>query len=168
MKFKLLYGTHSDLGPSDEAKTYTTHPGKRPAIVESELDLCAMFPNKSKRVRDEIPETPSFAGKAPAEKSLPAAVIPPKKAKAPQVDPPLKPEKSGKKKKSKDAPSLPVGKEVTNDFPSAKEADLMVFKDGKEFNVHDTSKKNKKVNPKPLRRKEVESFVDEYVGGDEE
>ncbi len=62
--------------------------------------------------------------------------------------------------------------DVTESFPTAKEniEDVAVYQDGKRYYVFDRDTINdipfsqwQPVNPKPLKKREVEPFLDEYV-----
>jgi len=148
MYFKLLpkTGSHSESGPSGKVVTYIASDGK---VIESENDLVKMFPEKFEKVNvSGAPELPTVEQKAP--------VLPPQST-APT---------SKKVKASKEVlVESKLGRDVTKRFPHASEENFMVFSTGGEFFVVEVDEPDIALNPQPLKRGQVEAFVDKYLKG---
>ena len=152
MYFKLLpkTGSHSESGPSGKVVTYIASDGK---VIESENDLVKMFPEKFEKVNvSGAPELPTVEQKAPV---LPLASLQEtasKKAKGAKVSKEVLAESK-------------LGRDVTKRFPHADEEDFKVFSTGGEFFVVEVDEPDIALNPQPLKRGQVEAFVDKYLKG---
>ena len=145
MKFRLLpkAGTHSETGDKGQLRIY-----KAGDIVESAQDLVMMFPNKFQLVEDEEVQTPSFN----PSKEQKAAVAEAAKKGGVEVSAPEEEEDSN-----------PLGRNVTKRFPLAKEQDFLVFSEGGAFHVTEADDPKDPLNDKPLKRKDVEGFIEQYL-----
>ncbi len=102
-------------------------------------NLCKKFPNKFKRVTVEAP---------------PSNAVPP---------PPVLVESPSPESKDRDT----KGQDVTGDFPLASKNDLIVRKDSRGWWVFDEEDDNggkEALHEKSLKRKDVVSFITEFVG----
>jgi len=103
-------------------------------------DLCKVFPNKFAVVHTPAPtpaaDDPTPAPAAPAQATTPIA-----------------------------APAKPTGVvvvDVTDEYPAAEDADLTVTKVKGGYDVYDEDK-SEPINEKPLAKKKVQLFLDEYL-----
>lgn len=145
MKFRLKPNTGSHAGPGEGGKFKTYKPGD---TVESEQDLCKVFPNKFERIPDEAPS--SFS---PSTEEQKAAVSKAAKKGAKGVAPP----------ETEEPEPNPLGRDVTKRFPTAQEEDFQVFADGGAFSVVEADDPTEALNDKPLKRKDVEPFIRQYL-----
>lgn len=147
MKFRLLpkAGDHAEAGAGGVALAY-----RAGDIVESDRDLMEAFPNKFERVDvAEEPASPSTPFKPSAEEKT--AVQKAAEEGAKDVSPP------------EDPKSNPLGRDVTKRFPKALEEEFLVFADGGAFSVSEADEPAEALNNKPLKRKDVDSFIREYL-----
>ncbi len=88
----------------------------------------------------------------------------PNKFERVQVGPDVpKPPESKKPSKAEEDASNPLGRDVTKRFPKAAEEDFKVFADGGAFFVCESDDPTKALNDKPLKKAQVEKFVEEYL-----
>lgn len=57
----------------------------------------------------------------------------------------------------------PLGRDVTKRFPKAVEEDFLVFADGGAFSVVEVDEPTEALNNKPLKRKDVDAFIQKYL-----
>lgn len=145
MKFRVIEGKHHQGG-----KSYYKG-GPNGDVVESKVDLAAKFANKFVRVDDQTSE--------PRDRSSTFD-------KPDVTDNPTKHrDKVAADKQDGGTGTSVLGEDVTEDFELAKENGLVVFKDGKNFNVVEPEAIDKPLNPKPLKQSAVDKFVEDYVAG---
>jgi len=129
-------GAHSEPAKEgEEARMYEAGD-----LIETEKDLCALFPGKFERV-EVFPNKP---------------------------EPTPEPEPEEQEEKEEDTPAKeerhPLGRDVTDSFPEAKEEDLKVFADGGAYSVVEPDEDNKPLNEKPLKKRSVSTFIKKYLG----
>jgi len=124
MYFRLLpkVGGHAFVDPSGKTVFLKASEG---VVIESEVDLFKLFPNKFERV--EAPAGPASAPVGPS-------------------------------------PVSPLGRDVTQRFPLAVEHGFKVFADGGAFVVVEADDPGVVLHEKPLKRKDVGSFITGYIG----
>jgi len=146
MKFRLLpkVGNHAETGEDGSPCVYK--PGD---IVESDRDLVDAFPGKFERVVDGVEDThanpfkPTTKEKTAVQKAAEEGA---KDVGAPDPEDPN-----------------PLGREVTKRFPTALDEDFLVFADGGAFSVAEADEPTVPLNDKPLKRKDVGSFIRKYL-----
>ena len=131
MKYRVKTGKHDQFG-----KVYC-----KGDVLDTDMDLIAMFPNKFEKVSKETPIT-----KAPA---APTDITP----MVPQKNPPAPVPSSEEDDKDR-------GKDVTKNFPDAVDMDFKVFIQKHKHYVYDMDNMEKPVNPKPLKKAEVKKFIE--------
>lgn len=149
MKFRLLpkVGDHASPGPGGTTRIY--HAGD---VVESDINLKEMFPGKFEEWVEEIPSLkPTKEQKEAVQKAAE------KGAEEIASKPESKPE-------TKTEPRS-LGRDVTSRFPLAEEQDCLVFADGGAFNVVEKDDPTMVLNDKPLKRKDVEPFIRQFLEG---
>lgn len=137
-KIKPRCGSHAEGG-----KVY-----RAGDIVPSEKDLVALFPFKFEKAVDNVPSKGQ-----PIRGAVPPATAP--QAQKPEEEKPSDtlPPSSG-----------PLGKEVTEKFPSAKEQDFKVFAVPGGFNVYDADDLKSPLNKEVLKaRKDIGPFVENFL-----
>lgn len=150
MFFRLRKKCGNHIGPPDANGNRKTY--KAGNVVPSEDDLVAKFPMKFELVQGQTEDDNEIA-------SVPNIPEPIKSKKTKTTVAKSNTQKSSKVIKSK------YGEDVTEQFPLAKELDLQVFEKSKWFTVVDD---DVEVNDKKLRRKEVDSFLEDYSQIDDE
>lgn len=160
MYFKLLpkAGSHAEKGPSKKAVIYKASEGN---VIETENDLVKMFPGKFERVEvTGSPVRPIVEAKVKAPAPAPATT-------QPSVPASSKKAKDAKETKAVEEVSVEskLGRDVTKRFPHALEEDFKVFSTGGEFFVTEADEIDKALNDKPLKKGQVEAFVDKYLKG---
>jgi len=168
MRFKLKskVGNHTETDPKTGNLVIYT-PGD---VVESESDLVARFPDKFERVTVgnekaavvQSTETPE-AEKTPVQKAAEEGakdIQPEEPAEELKEEPKEESKKKVLKKKN------PLGKDVTEKFPSAEEQELKVFyKKGKGYSITEAGDTSIALNEKPLKKSQIAKFVEEYLEG---
>jgi hypothetical protein len=143
-KLKPKVGSHSEKNDEGHIEVYKASEGR---VIETEKDLVAMFPEKFERVKGfDDADTPEKTDVSEAAEAGAADIAPP--APTPVPEAPVE---------------SPLGKDRTDKFSHAKENDFKVFSDGGAFYVTDVDDIEKALNDKPLKRQQVDSFVDEYL-----
>ena len=138
MIFKVKRGTHYGA----DGKAY-----KKGALVESSRDLVAVF-SKAKFERDYAAEQKTDGTTANSKPNIPRSAS---KLKA---------------KKSKKEVSSEHGIDVTSEFPTATKVGVKVFEKSKWYTAVD-EQDDEVLNEKKLRRKDVESFLEQYLNVDD-
>ncbi len=149
MLFRLKGGNHVE-----DDVTY-----KSGDIIDSPRDLVAMFRGKFERAFDKELEAKSTKGTK--DKTVPSKPAIPPVSEADGKADKTKPEASPIIKEGE------YGRDVTAEFPTAEELDVMVFEKSKWYTVVD-NEDNKVLNEKKLRAKEVQPFLDSYLEDDED
>ena len=129
MKYRVIEGSHDQYG-----KIYS-----KGDVLDVDMDLIAMFPNKFEKASKEVPIT-----KAPA---APTDIIP----MVPQKNPPAPLQKEEKTNR---------GKDVTEKFPDAVDMDFKVFIKNRKHYVYDVDDMAKPINSEPLKKGEVKAFIE--------
>ncbi len=145
------------IGPPDEEGNRTTY--KSGDKVPSDEDLVTKWPGKFELVgrykEEDTPDAPDFPSKSE------------KKSKSKKATK----KEDIKTKSSKSPQKIPVvskyGVDVTEDFPTAAKVKLQVFEKLKWFTVIDPDN-GEVLNEKKLRKRNVESFLEEYVPDEDE
>jgi len=135
-RFKLLpkVGNHTQRDKAGELVTITAEGGE---IIETEDDLCKMFPGKFEEVK--IPESQAKKEKTEDTKS--------------------KPKKKIVKKKKKS-----LGRDVTEKFEVAEEEDFKVFyATGRGYFVAEAEDPTTSLNEKGLKKASVEKYIKKYL-----
>lgn len=124
--------------------THTTREGvdvlRGQTFEDPDPDLCAKFPNKLRKVTAQ--QTPV---NAPAGGGV--APTPPQGAESP--------DKGGEISEKR-------GTDVTGEFTVDKAGTLSVLKDGTGWHVYEKGDPDP-LNEKPLKKKEVQAFIDDYI-----
>lgn len=141
-KMKSGVGSHAEPGPDGRV---VIHKAGDNAIIESDRDLVTMFPNKFERVDEINPAKPEKSDVQKAAEEGFKGVMPP-------ADPPAEQEEEE-----------PLGRDVTHRFPLAEEEDFKVFAKGGAFFVVEADDPDVPLNDKPLKRKDVEQFVEQNL-----
>ena len=168
MYFKLLpkAGNHSE-GKGKNMVIYEAG-----QVFESDCDLAAMFPNKFVEVEGLEAVGHAQAAAAPEEAKTDVQKAAEEGAK--DLKPPADPETSQEEppKETPPAPEAPaapapagepLGRNVTKRFQRAVEEDLQVFANGNEFFVVEADDPGRALNDKPLKRKDVLAFIEDYL-----
>lgn len=182
MKFLLQGGDHEVFG-----KIYV-----RGEVVESNDDLCVMWPGKFIKTNDAVPASDGRAtphgniDQQEREKierkrqqdaqthqdAVKANIEAARIANPANATPPLNGPQAGNGEPGVgsgasilpggDKPK-PKGKNVTAEFPKAKEQDCSVYKQGKVFVVYDNDALDKPFNPDGCKKSEVNAVIEKNV-----
>lgn len=131
-RYKLKAGRHVSQGA--EGRVY--NPGD---VVEAKEDLVAIHgSNKFEQIhtQDPIPRSDPQAVQAAVDSATAGLHVP-------EGDPAPK------------APPVAIGTDITGDFPTAEEADLLVFKRGRSYFVCRPANPAEALNEEPLTNKEA-------------
>lgn len=161
-RYRLKAGTHQDLAGRDYVAG---------DVLESAVDLRALFPNKFELVDEGAPPTPPTTqiseGAVAKAGTLETALLGPRES-AP-VEPSnteTAPETSQPAKRRESKPSaLETPQNVTKEFPIAMENDLVVVRspDGA-FSIGDIDQPDRPLTVKPLKTaKQVEQWIRKYI-----
>ena len=155
--FRLKKKSGNHIGPPDAKGNRITY--KSGDRVISDEDLVAKHPNKFELISasDEMPVPTSPNIPAPSKKKL-IGKKESKSTKHKDMEEPIIPEASEKSEH---------GVDVTKEFPTAIEAELLVFEKSKWFTVVDPDD-DEVLNEKKLRRDKVEAFVADYLQDDDD
>jgi hypothetical protein len=180
MKFELLEGTHREGN-----KKYTA---KGNNIITSGSDLVTAFPNKFRRRADlerrgeNPPPSPAIVNEGNEKKPRARAEAAKQREEAERTQ--EERDEEGEVEKNEvgeteapegetETPVKPAkvkvtphafGDDVSADFPTAKEADFLVFKDKHGYHVVDPSDMKKPLNAKPLKKAgAVTEFIGEFL-----
>ena len=136
MKFKLLNGFFDDKFSGKRIE--------KGGIVESQKDLCELFPNKfsllnttADPVKSTVPEVKSIPKQEPIIEQAP---IP-----TPQKKTTL------------------LGTDVTDRFPVASKSSLRIFRKGNTYNVTDNEELGVALNDQPLNKIGLSEFLKSYA-----
>ena len=143
-KYKLLHGRHQGPGVRNQPSTY-----EKGDVVESKEPLHELFANKFKKVKDGTPVTCANPGEDLKGK------VP--KADKGDVDE-TKADYDDNNLAEKPATGE-LGVEVTDAFAGAKESNMLVFKDGKKYNVTEAAFPTVAINEEPLTKTQVIKLI---------
>jgi len=138
-KLKSKAGGHAEKGKDGKPVYYKAEDG---CVIESTRDLVKAFPEKFERVDLTAAEAKKIAAEN-TQKETP------------------KPE-AIQQKETADAAN-PLGRDVTKRFPRAVEEDFMVIADGGAFFVVEKDDPQNPLHDKPLKKKDVVPFIDQYL-----
>jgi len=142
LRFRLLPGSgrHSQRGPDGKTRIYLAD---EDAVIESDLDLAAKFPNKFERL-DPIQPVGDPDGDPQAE--------------APGEDPPVRIVLD-----LGEEPTSALGRDITHKFPKAQAENFLVLCDGGAFYVVEPEAPDVPLNSRRLHKDQVEPFIEEYL-----
>ncbi len=119
---------------------------KKGSIVDTDLDLCERFSKEKFERMHELERTRGTVS-----------------AKKPSIPPPVDKGKGD----TTSEPLSTYGKDVTSEFPTAADVEVKVFRKNKAYTVVDLED-NGVLNEDKLRRKDVEPFLEQYLGEEDE